>query len=172
MNFQFYLEKLKDSQEFKNFEKENNDLVFSSGFFVVDKQGQDNKQHFDFFVPGKNKLFSFQLENNIKRVPVEFGESKFEKIPYDLDFDFNDIENLIIEEMQKQGIKNKIQKFLFSLQNKDGKSFLIGTIFISGLGLVKISIDLKEMKILDFKKKSFFDMLKITSKKKEEKNGN
>ena len=54
---------------------------------------------------------------------------------------------------------------IFSLQNKDGKDFLIGTIFISGLGLLKINVNLEGNIITEFEKKSFFDMMKIIRKK-------
>ncbi len=46
----------------------------------------------------------------------------------------------------------------------DGKNFLIGTIFISGMGILKITIDLDEMKITNFERKSFMDMMKIIRK--------
>ncbi|RLG12017.1 hypothetical protein DRN73_03845, partial [Candidatus Pacearchaeota archaeon] len=70
----------------------------------------------------------------------------------------------------QRGVKKQIQKILFSLQTKNKKNYLIGTIFISGFGLLKVNINLSEIKIIDFEKKSFFDMIKIT-RKKEDKNG-
>ncbi|MCX6743802.1 MAG: hypothetical protein NT116_06255 [Candidatus Parcubacteria bacterium] len=51
------------------------------------------------------------------------------------------------------------------MQSKDKKNYLLGTIFISGLGILKVKIDLDEKKITDFEKKSFFDMMKIVKKK-------
>ena len=53
MNLQFYLEKLFASDEFKKFKKENKDAYFCSGFFSIDKQGRDNQQHLDFYIPSK-----------------------------------------------------------------------------------------------------------------------
>jgi hypothetical protein len=57
---------------------------------------------------------------------------------------------------------------LFSLQTKDNENFILGTIFVSNLGLIKISLKLKKdkMEIVEFEKKSFFDMLKIDRKNK------
>jgi len=62
----------------------------------------------------------------------------------------------------------KIQKILLSLQKIDKKDFLIGTVFISGLGMIKVKIDLDlehrsvypnvqnfGAKIVEFEKKSF-----------------
>tara|TARA_Y100000310_G_C20381111_1_gene668151 strand:+ start:163 stop:663 length:501 start_codon:yes stop_codon:yes gene_type:complete len=165
MNLKFYLEKLHNSEEYKNFMKENPNAFLCSGFFSIDKIGKDNKQHFDFCV--KNKIFSFQLEDSIKFVPVEeFGGKIPEKISQDCDFNFDYIEKLIAGEMFEQKIKNKIQKILLSLQNKDGKDFLIGTIFVSSMGLIKVKIDLSEMKVIEFVKKNFLDMVNVFKKDK------
>ena len=168
MNFQFYFEKLVQSKNFKNFIKENKDAFLCSAFFAVDKKGEDNKQNIDYFVPSLNKMFSFKLEldREVELVPVEdFGENfKPEKIPDNLDFDFNYIEKLIEGEMFEKKINNKIEKLLFSLQAKENKNYLLGTIFISGLGLLRVKIDLDDKKIVEFEKKSFFDMMKIVKK--------
>ncbi len=183
MNFQFYVEKLKASDKYKEFKKKNPDAFFCSGFFIIDLVGKDNrpsqvrsvspvnsqnKQHFDFYLKEKKKIFSIQLESD-QIVELEQIEKKIpSKISLDLDFDFKDIEKLIEKKIQKENIKNKIQKFLFSLQKIKGKEFLVGTVFISGLGIIKINIDLKQKKITDFEKKSFFDMMKFIGKKKKD----
>ena len=168
MNFQFYVEKLKALEKYPDFLKEFPRAYPCSGFFVFDKTGEDNKQHFDFFLPKDDKIVSFQLESG-NFAPVDMiGEEKLEKIDLDLEFDFNDVESIIEKEKISRGIKNKIQKFLFSLQRKNGKHFLVGTVFISGLGMIKVSVDLKEMKIEDFEKKSFFDIMKVKKGKKKD----
>jgi len=166
MNFQFYLEKLNSSDNFKSFMKKNPGVFLCSGFFIIDKQGIDNKQHLDFYLLSSKKIYSFQLENNMQLVPIESRNDIIpEKISMNCDFDFDEIENLISQEKEKHNIKNKIQKILLSLQKVNGKDFLIGTAFISSLGLIKINIDLSENKITDFKKKSFFDIMNVFKKK-------
>lgn len=167
MNLQFYLEKLYDSEIFKKFIKENPDAFLCSGFFVIDKTGKEtNKQHFDYYLPGIKKMFSFKMESGTEKVPVEMFEEKVpEKISINYDFDFEDIEKIIVDEMEKQGIKAKIQKILLSLQKLDGKDFLIGTVFVSALGMIKVHIDISERKIILFEKKSFFDMINVLKKK-------
>lgn len=167
MNSQFYLEKLYNSEIFKKFQKENPDAYLCSGFFVIDKTGKEgNKQHFDYYLPNVKKMVSFQVEDKIKEVPVEIIEGKiFEKINDHINLDFENIEKIIIDEMNKQNIKNKIEKILLSLQNIDGNDFILGTIFISALGMIKIHINILEKKVISFEKKSIFDMLKIVKKK-------
>ena len=93
MNFQFYVEKLNSFDEYKKFINENKKAFPCSCFFIVDFQGEDNKQHFDYFVPEDKKFFSFQLENS-KLVPVEASSDKIpEKISLDLEFDFKEVED-------------------------------------------------------------------------------
>ena len=162
MNLQFYIEKLQHSDIFKNFKEENPDAYLCGGFFVVDKTEGNNKQHFDYFV--NRKIFSFQVEEG-KMVPVDvFDDKVFEKISEDIDLDFKEIERIILDKMEEENIKNKVQKILLSLQCKDGKCFILGTVFVSMLGLIKVRVDLDEKKIVSFEKKSFFDMMKIIRK--------
>ena len=107
------------------------------------------------------------MEPDIEKVPIEMFDNKIpEKILINYDFDFQDIEKKIIREIEKKGIKTEIQKILLSLQKLQEKDFLVGTIFISALGMIKINISLPDKEIVKFEKKSFFDMLKIIKKKK------
>lgn len=166
-NFQFYLEKLYDSKDFQRFLEENKDAYLCSCFFVIDKEKADNKQHLDYFLPNDKKMFSFKIESGCERVPVEnFGDKIPEKISDNYNFSFEYIEKLVEEKMEAENVKNKIQKILLSLQSFEGKEFLLGTVFISAMGMIKIKIDLNEMKIVNFEKKSFMNMFKIVKNKK------
>ncbi len=82
MNSQFLLEKLKASEEFKNFKKENPAAYLCSGFFVIDMENKEtgNQYHFDFFVPESKKTFSFELETEIRLVPLERNEEALEEV--------------------------------------------------------------------------------------------
>ena len=65
MRFQFYLEKLHNSEEFNSFIKENPKAYLCSCFFILDKENReapDNKQHFDYYVPESKETFSFKIE--------------------------------------------------------------------------------------------------------------
>ena len=161
MNFQFYLEKLYSSEIFKNFIKENSKAYLCSGFFTIDKEGKDNQIHIDFYIPDSKKMFSFRIEKKIEKIPVEMITKKIPlEIKLDFDFNLEEIEEMIVNEMKKKDIKTKLQKIIFSLQNIKGKNFLVCTVFTSMLGLLKVHIDLKEKKIILFEKKSFFDLMK------------
>lgn len=92
MNLQFYLEKLNASDVFREFIKENSTAFLCSGFFVIDKQINNNQIHFDFYIPEKSQMFSFKIEDKIEKVPVEIITEIPEKISENFDFSFDDIE--------------------------------------------------------------------------------
>jgi hypothetical protein len=132
MNFQFYLEKLFNSEEYVNFKKEFSDAFLTSGFISVDKEKKGQDQfHLDFYVPSANKLFSFKLEDGVVKVPIETLEQQnFFEISDNLDFNMNEIEGMIAYEIDKQKLKKTIKNYVF-IEKKDGKNYLIFDCFFS-----------------------------------------
>jgi len=168
MNSQFLIEKLESAEEFEKFIKGNPKAYLCSGFFDIDLNNEtESKFHFDFYIPESQKTFSFQLENEeIKPIELERNDGRvLPKVFMTSEFDFDKIKEMIIQEMESKKINNKIQKMIFSLQNIDGKDVLLGTIFLSGLGILKANFEIAENKIVDFEKKSLFEMIKIIPKK-------
>lgn len=176
MKFQEIVNKLFELEDFRKFKEEKPDAFPCSGFFSVDVNENDNKQHIDYYVPSEKKVYSFKLESGGEKVPTEFQEDwEPKKVSLNYDFDFDEIKDLIIKKMEEEGLKNKIQKYLYSFQpSKEKESdYLLGTVFISGLALLKVEINLEEKKIESFEKKSFMDMMKVFKKdnKEDEKEG-
>jgi len=166
MKFPFYYEKLTSSEKYKTFLKENPKAYFCSALFILDREKQENKIHFDFYIPEKEKIFSFDLSGEIKIIPIENINKEIpEKLEKNYNFSLVNYEKLILKELENKQIKGTLQKLLFSLQRKEKKDYLIVTGFLSNLGLLKISIDLETQKIESFEKKSFFDLLKIVKNK-------
>ena len=165
MNLQFYEEKLHSSEEFKKFTEENPEAHLCSIFFTIDKEGNDNQIHLDYFVPEGKKMISFQLNGEIKKIPLDVYDEKVpERIPLNFDIDFWEIERMVATKMEVENIKNKMQKIILSLQRINGENFLVGTVFISMLGMIKIKINAAKKEIVDFEKKSMFDILKVVKK--------
>lgn len=161
MNFQSYVKELRDLKIFKDFLKVEPEAFPCSGFFIIDKEKSDNQQHFDYFVPKGKKMFSFKLEAG-ELAPIETIDDRVpNELDLELDFDFDEIDKIIEERKNKEGINNKTQKYLFSLQRKEGKHYLIGTVFISGLGMLKVWVDLEKKEVIEFEKHSFFDIMKV-----------
>ncbi len=166
MNFQFYLEKLFDSSEFASFKKENKEAYLCGGFFIVDLENlknPENKSQVDFFVSSTKKMFSFKLDTGVEIIPVEqFDKERIpEKVPDNLDFDFDEIDEFMRKKMQDEKMNNKLQKIIISVQNLEKKTYLLCTVFLSGMGILKVHFSLPDKKITLFEKKSFFDMIKM-----------
>jgi len=168
MKFQFYNEKLLDSSEYQQFTKEHPDAYPCSAFFAIDieKKGKNDKVHFDFWIPEFKKMYSFKVNGPVEFVNVENFEKKdYEKLSMNYTFDLKTIQEQILKRMQDDGIKGKIQKLLFSLQKKDNVDYLLGTLFLNNMGILKVTYDITDKKITDIVKKSFLDMFKIIKKK-------
>ncbi len=167
MNIQFYWEKLRDMKTFKEFLKSNKEAYLCSGFFIIDKKGNDNKQHFDFYLPKEKKIIGFEMENQGQKVPIELVDEKIPrrlelKKDEDFNFEFDEIEELIEEALRENGVKSKIEKIMVSLQSRDGEKgvFLICTVFLSGLGMANVTISADDKKVVSFQKKSLFNMMR------------
>jgi len=168
MNIQKHIKKLKNSKKYKDFVDEHKDAYFCSGFFSVDKEGTDNQVHLDFFSQKEKELYSFNFSEGVNLTKMDNFGVVPDKISLSLDLDLEKFEKLVEKEMNNRGIKTKVKKLLFSLQNSKKKDILFVTVFISNLGLVKVSFDIKSLKVISFEKKSFMDFFKIVkgSKKK------
>jgi len=173
MNFQFYLEKLKTSEEYKKFMKEHPNAYLCSAFFIIDIEGKrkGDQSHIDFFEEDKNLWWSFKLEDGVKLIPMERvekaeGEKNPAKLKANSSLEFKEIESLIQNEMDKQEINKKMQKIIMILQNIEDKDVYLCTVFVSGLGIIKVHFeDVKDKsdcrgKITFFEKKSFFDFIR------------
>jgi len=166
MNLSFYLEKLNNSEEYKDFILENPDAYICSGFFVMDFEKADYQRHIDIYAPTLKKVFSFKLENGVEKSPIDTFDNRVpKKLSIDYDFDLEEIEKIIRKKMTEEKVKSRIQKILLSLQSVENKDVLTATVFVSGLGMLKVNINPASKKIISFDKQSFFDILRVVRKK-------
>lgn len=157
-----------DSKDYQKFRKEHPTAYFCSGFFALDRENKrkNDQVHFDFWLPEHEKMYSFKVTGPIEFVNVENHDKRpFEKLSDNYTFDMEEVEKKIQKRMDEEKMKGIIQKVLFSLQKLEGKDFLVTTVFLNNLGMLKLHYDLNEDKITHFEKKSFLDMLKIIKKK-------
>ncbi len=168
MNFQFYYEKLINSEEYKKFKKQNPEAYACSGFFILDREKKDNKACIDFYLKKEKKMFSFKLDGKTEFTEIQNFDPRIpEKISTDHVFELEDFEKLIQEKAQQEKVKGQIKKLLFSLQNLKGTDYFVTTVFLSNLGLLKVNINIPKKKITSFEKKSFFDMIKVVKNKQK-----
>ena len=97
--------------------------------------------------------------------PTEFFDKRVpDKLNLNKKMEIDNFEKLIVEIMEKENLKETVKKFLYSFQSVDGKNLLFATVFLSKLALLKVSIDISKMEIIDFDKKSFFDIISFVKK--------
>ena len=167
MKFQFYYEKLLDSEEYLKFKREHPTAYPCSGFFALDleKKGENNQAHFDFWLPEFDKMYSFKVSGPVEFVNVEnFDKREYEKLSMNYEFDLIEVKDEIQARMDADVIKGKIQKLLFSLQKLNGVDYLVTTVFLNNMGMLKVNYDIASKKITDIEKKSFLDIFKIIKK--------
>jgi len=160
MNFKDLLKDLNASEDFKKFKEEKKDAFLCSAFFIIDKDEKNNKNHLDYYVPSTKETFEFKLESNFQKEKLRDFQKVPEEIKENLDFDFEEIKKIIYKKIEEEKIKNKVQKFIFSLQSLNNKNFLIANLFLSGMILVNFRLSLENKEILEFEKKNIFDFLK------------
>lgn len=169
MKFQFYNEKLLASDEYLKFKKENPTAYACSGFFALDleKNGENNQVHFDFWLPEFEKMYSFKVRGPVEFVNVEnFDKRPFEKLSMNYDFDLEEVKGLIQKRMEDEKIKGKMKKLLFSLQKLDGQDYLLATVFLDNMAMLKVTYNIVDKNIDSIEKKSFMDIFKIIKKDK------
>lgn len=168
MKFQFYYEKLLASDEYLKFRNEHPSAYPCSGFFALDleKDGENNQCHFDFWLPEFEKMYSFKVTGPVEFVNVEnFDKRPFEELSMNYTFDLKDIMKSVEDRMQEDNIKGNMKKLMFSLQKLNGVDYLVSTVFLDNMAMLKVNYDLSEEKITDIEKKSFLDIFKIKRNK-------
>lgn len=168
MNFQFYYEKLLASDEYQKFRREHPTAFACSGFFALDleKDGKHNQVNFDFWLPEHKKMYSFRVTGPVEFINVENFETRaYETLSMNYTFDLKKVKEIIEDKMKEDHIKGKMKKLLFSLQKLDGVDYLVTTVFLDNMGLLKVHYDIADEKITFIEKKSFLDIFKISRKK-------
>ncbi len=164
MNFQFLVEKLHDSDIFKKFKKEFPESYMCGGFFLIDRENlknPENKTQLDYYVPSSKQIFSFKIDGNVEKTLQEIKDQRIPgQVSSEHGFDFEEIEDIIEKEMKSKDFNNIIKKFIFSFQSLKGNDYLIGTIFLNNLALLKVQINLNKMKLEELERKNVFDFFK------------
>ncbi|MBN1252282.1 MAG: hypothetical protein JXL97_08440 [Bacteroidales bacterium] len=167
MKFQFYYEKLLASDKYLSFKKEHPKAYPCSGFFALDLEnlGKNNQVHFDFWLPDVEKMYSFKVSGPVEFVNVEnFDKRAFEKLSMNYTFDLEEVMKVIQSKMDDEKIKGKMKKLLFSLQKMNGVDYLLATVFLDNMAMLKATYDIADKRITDIEKKSFLDIFKIIKK--------
>jgi len=162
MNFQQTFKEITSSQIFKDFIKKNKNAKLYEGFFIIDFFGNDNKKSLNYRV--NNEIFTFSL-NDFGKVVMEKDklikeDSYFEEIDPIINYDIEDIENIVKIKTSDEGIKSKFNKIIAVLQNFKNQQLWNLTCMLDGLIILHIIIDSKSGELKKFERKSFMDLVR------------
>lgn len=156
-----YVSKLNSSEEYQKFIKENNDAFMIAGFFVLDFEAGGNIHQIDFYIPSKNKVAAFTLDHKITLQELTFpSRKKPEQLDIQTKVDLDALKGILEEEMKNRNITDAIKKIIAVIQVLDGKKVWVVNGLLSGMGILKATIEDESQTILKMEKASLFDYIR------------
>ncbi len=164
-----YIKKVKESEPFKEFMKEDPKAYLCSVFFVRDFSGNHNETQVDFYSPKKKAMVSFKVDKKVERIPINkkaetLTHKKFvpKALNENVKMDIDEIKPTLVDEMRNREMTYEIDKILAFLNVADDETVWNCTAFLKGLGLLQSHIEDESGTVLFMEKKSLFDLIKFT----------
>jgi len=161
MKIKPYVEKLEQSEEYKNFKIKYPDSFLIAGFFVLDLEGGSNIHQIDFYVPSEKKIAAFTLDGEIT---IKLLETMNEKIPEKLDLetkiDLDALQGILTDEMKNRGISEEIKKIIAVIQNIEGKRIWNLNCVLTGMEILKSHIEDDSKTVLKLERSSLIEIMK------------
>lgn len=156
-----YVERLNASREYREFAKQHANAFMVAGFFVLDFESGNAVHQIDYYVPSENKVAAFTLD---KKITLQMLSLLSHKVPEQLDLktkiDLDALKGLLEEEMKNRTITEDIKKLIAVIQNLNGKKIWSVNGVLSGMGILKATVDDESQTVLKMEKASIFDYVK------------
>lgn len=168
MNFKDCLQKIEDSETFKNFISKNPNSELCAGFFILDFKEKKEDYNIDYKINDKITTFSI---NPTTMAPILKGQEDIldkskplKKVDPAIEVEIPSLKLIIEKEMANQNVKGELEKIIAVLQtDEEGKTIWNLTCMISGMKIMISIIDAKTEEIIKFDKKSLFDFIRPSS---------
>lgn len=161
-----YVEKLHNSEQYKKFIKQYPDAALVAGFFVIDLEAGNNIHQIDYYVPSQKKIAAFTLDG---QVSVQLLSLINKKVPESLDIktktDLDSLKGIIEEEMRNRNMTEEINKIIAIIQNIDKRKVWSLNCVLSGMHILKASVEDESQTVLKMDKSSIFDFIQKMSGK-------
>ncbi len=156
-----YIEKLNNSQEFRDFQQKYKDSFMVAGFFVLDLEAGQNVHQLDFYVPSKKKIAAFSLDKKIslQLLDIMHSAKEPEKLDIKTNLDLNQLPGILEEEMKNRSITDEIKKIIAIIQSIDGKKIWNLNCVLSGMSILNAHIDDESKTVLKMERKSLMDIM-------------
>lgn len=161
--FKKTLEMVENSNEFKEFHKENPDIELVTGFFIIDFFGNDNKRSVDYRLGDKIFTFSLRDDDTIKMNQDEFPQKDpvtLDIIDTDIKIDTDEVKKLAEIQIRDQNVSSKINKLIAVLQKSNGNQIWSLTAMLEGLIIFHIIVDPFTGNVTKCERKSMMDLIR------------
>jgi len=162
MKIQPYVEKLSNSEAFKDFQKKYDDAFLVAGFFVLDFETGQNIHQIDYYLPSEKKIAAFTLDDKVVLQILDTMSPN--KVPEKLDLrtniDLEAIKGILQDEMKNRSITEEIKKVIAVIQTVEGKKIWILNCILSGMEILKAHIDDESKTVLMMEKASVLDYIR------------
>lgn len=163
MKIQPYVEKLEQSQEYKDFIVKYPDAYMVAGFFVLDLEEGNNVHQIDFYVPSQKKIAAFSLDGEVSVKLLDMLKTE-KKDPQKLDMktriDLDALSGILADEMHNRGMSEEIKKVIAVIQNVKGKKIWNLNCVLTGMEVLKSHIEDESETVLKIEKASLMDIMK------------
>jgi len=143
---------VRDSKEFKDWHKKNQDFYLCSFFTILDEQGWQ----VDYYSPSKDRITSFICEKKVKMLNIDSKIFKKEGLKVDkldlgeIKIDLKKALNIVLDLKNKKYPNEKANKIIIILQ-KIKKPLWNITYLTSTFNILNVKIDAKSGKVIEEK---------------------
>lgn len=156
-----YVDKLNNSTEYTSFVKEHKDAFIVAGFFVLDFEAGQNLHQIDYYVPSQKKVAAFTLDHGITMQMLGMlNSSTPEKLDIVTKTDLDALKGILEDEMKNRNITEEVKKIIAVIQSINGKKVWSVNCVLSGMGILRASIEDESQTVLKMEKSSIFDYIK------------
>lgn len=159
-----YVEKLEQSETYKNFKIKYPDAFMVAGFFVLDLEEGNNVHQIDFYVPSEDKIAAFSLDGDevtMKLLEMLVKENlKPTALDIKTNIDLDALSGILADEMHNRGISSELKKIIAVIQTVKGKKIWNLNCVLSGMEILKSHIEDDSQTVLKIEKTSLMDIMK------------
>src|SRR3989344_2149311 len=163
MKIRPYVEKLEQSEEFKNFKVKYPKSFLIAGFFVIDFDTGMNVHQIDFYLPKEKKIAAFTLNEEVKLQILDMiskNGKKPEKLDIETHIDLDALQGILVDEMHNRGISEEIKKIIAVVQNIDGKKIWNLNCILTGMEILKSHVEDEAKTVLKMDRTSAMEIMK------------
>ncbi len=156
-----YVEKLNNSSQYTSFVKEHKDAFMVAGFFVLDFEAGQSLHQIDYYVPSEKKVAAFTLDHGVTMQMLGMLNNQMpEMLDLKTRTDLDALKGILQDEMKNRSITEEVKKIIAVIQSIQGKKIWSINCVLSGMGILRASIEDDTQTVLKMEKSSLFDYIK------------